>query len=156
MICLLCSTALFSLFLMQENPAATREQAGDFLTPAEKTQLEREENIENRIRVYESVSIRMCKSIRSLVEEKDFQRLPEQLKIWPDFLSMAFRDIDQKISRKKKSKNLIHLEIQLRKALFDLRDLKFHVPPEYQEQFDSELDRVETLRRKLVEILFLS
>src|SRR5213593_2181910 len=156
MLSLLCSTALFSLLLTQENTAATREQAGDFLTPAEKTQLEREENVENRIRVYESVSARMYKSIRNLVEEKEFQHLPEQLKIWPDFLDVAFRDIDQKISRKKKSKNLIHLEIQLRKALLDLRDIKFHVPPEYQDQFESELDRVEAFRKKLVEILFLS
>ena len=49
----------------------------------------------------------------------------EQLKAWPDLMAEASRDIDRNIGRKKKSKNLIHFEIQLRRALLDLRNLKF-------------------------------
>jgi len=80
----------------------------------------------------------------------------EQLKAWPDLMAEASRDIDRNIGRKKKSKNLIHFEIQLRRALLDLRNLKFQVPHEYQDEFESVLDRVDGVRKKLVEILFQS
>ncbi len=147
---------ILAILVARENPATFRASADDFLTPSEKSQLEREENIENRIRIYESASSRIHRSIRGLVERQEFQSFSEQLKAWPGILTEAFRDIDQNIRRKKKSKNLIRFEIHLRKALADLRDLKLQVPLEYQDEFETALDRVDGVRKRLVEILFQS
>lgn len=148
----LCSTILFSLFWTQENAA----HAGDFLTPSEKSQIEREDNVENRIRIYESASARIHRTIRALIERQEFPELLPQMRAWQDLTAEAFRDIDRNIGRKKKSKNLIRFEIQLRKALLDLRNLKFQIPHEYQDEFESVLDRVDGVHKKLVDILFQS
>ena len=76
------------------------------------------------------------------------------MRSWLDLLSEAQQDIEQNISRKKKSKNLIRFEIHLRKAIGDLKERKLQVPADQQEDFESWLTRLDHVRKKFVDILF--
>ena len=128
----------------------------DGLTPTERGQLEKEEKIDNRIRIYEAASLRYQKTIEGEIQKQEAQDIPDELQSWSDLLLASLKDIEGNVGRKKKSKNLIRFEIQLRKALLDLRNLKFQIPNEYQDEFESVLDRVDGVHKKLVDILFQS
>jgi len=138
----------------QEMPSSPKARASEPLTPAEKSQLEREPNVEDRIRVYEAASQRIHLSIRNLIERQEFENVGAEMSSWLDLLSEAQKDVEQNIRRKKKSKNLIRFEIHLRKATGDLKELKLQVPTDQQQDFESWLTRVEQVRKKFFDILF--
>jgi hypothetical protein len=124
------------------------------LTPLEKSQLEVEDKIENRIRTYGLASLRFHKLIEGAVLREDLQNLGESFECWSDLLSSSLKDIEKSVERKKKSKALIRYEIQLRKSISDITELKLKVTLEEQKQFDAWLEQAEEIRRKFVDILF--
>ena len=135
-------------------PSNSKARVSEPLTAAEKNQLEREPNVEDRIRVYEAASSRIYGSIRNLILRQQFEDVGAEMSSWLDLLSEAQQDIEQNISRKKKSKNLIRFEIHLRKAIGDLKERKLQVPADQQEDFESWLTRLDHVRKKFVDILF--
>ena len=58
------------------------------------------------------------------------------------------------VNRKKKSRDLIRYEIQVRKTAGYLQDMRPKVGVEALEEFDSCLGRAEMVRKKFVDILF--
>ena len=138
----------------QEMPSSSKARASEPLTAAEKSQLEREPNVEDRIRVYEAASSRIHRLIRNLIQRQEFENVGAEMSSWLDLLSEAQKDVGQNIRRKKKSKNLIRFEIHLRKATGDLKELKLQVPTDQQQDFESWLTRVEQVRKKFFDILF--
>ncbi len=138
----------------QEMPSSSKARASEPLTTAEKSQLEREPNVEDRIRVYEAASSRIHRSISNLILRQQFEDVGAEMRSWLDLLSEAQKDVEQNIRRKKKSKNLIRFEIHLRKAIGDLKERKLQVPADQQEDFESWLTRLEHVRKKFVDILF--
>jgi len=140
---MLLAWTLILAVVSQEMPSNSKARVSEPLTAAEKNQLEREPNVEDRIRVYEAASSRIYGSIRNLILRQQFEDVGE-----------AQQDIEQNISRKKKSKNLIRFEIHLRKAIGDLKERKLQVPADQQEDFESWLTRLDHVRKKFVDILF--
>jgi hypothetical protein len=126
----------------------------NILTPLEKSQLEAEDKIENRIRTYGLASARLHKLIEGAVLREDSQKLAENFECWSDLLAGSLRDIEKYVERKKKSKALIRYEIQLRKSISDITELKIKVTLEEQKAFDAWLEQAEEIRRKFVDILF--
>ena len=126
----------------------------NILTPLEKSQLEAEDKIENRIRTYGLASTRVHKLIEGAVLREDLQKLAENFECWSDLLASSLKDIEKYVERKKKSKALIRYEIQLRKSISDITELKIRVALEEQKSFDAWLEQAEEIRRKFVDILF--
>ena len=124
------------------------------LTAAEKEQLQKEQKIDSRIKIYETASTRLFKALEANVLKEDFQSVPACLKTWTSLLDLAVEDINANASRKKKSKALIRYEIQLRKALADVQGFKIRAPVDEQDEFDAFLNRAEEIRKKFVDILF--
>jgi hypothetical protein len=136
-------------------------QYGSFVPPAdsalnavEKLKIENELKIENRIKIYWQASEGIQKSIRNEVSKDSYQSLPTDLKLWTSLLSESLKDIQANLKTKKKSKNLIRFEIQVRKAISDSQNYKIKAPVELNDVFDACLDQAEKIRQEFVEILF--
>ena len=127
---------------------------GDGLTAAERAELQRQQKIEGRIKVYQSACRRLLKTVETEVLKDDFQSVPDTLKSWLALLELAAQDIDKNESRKKKSKALIQYEILLRKEISDVQGFKIRAPVDQQDNFEAWLTRAEEIRKKFVDILF--
>ena len=153
MISLLGILALIAGLLVQERvtPLIPNPQ---FLTPAEKSRLKQESDIEGRIRVYQTASMRFQKSIQLAAKQPEVTDILADLQSWVEMLSASLEDIETNVNRKKKSRDLIRYEIQVRKTAGDLQDMRPKVGVEALEEFDSCLGRAEMVRKKFVDILF--
>ncbi len=136
-------------------------QAGSFSLPAdsplnsvEKLKIENELKIESRIKIYRQASERIQKIIEESVSKDNYQNLPTDLKLWTSLLSESLKDIQTHLKTKKKSKNLISFEIQVRKAISNSQNYKIKAPTELQDVFESCLAQAEKIRQEFVEILF--
>jgi hypothetical protein len=136
-------------------------QAGTFTPPAgsalnegEKLKIANEASVESRIKIYRQASERIQKNIEDAVSKDSFQALPADLKMWTSLLSESLNDIQSNLKSKKKSKNLIRFEIQVRKAISNSQSYKIKSPVETHDDFDACLDQAEKIRRQFVDILF--
>lgn len=125
-------------------------------TAKEAKKLEKEkDDIEDRIDVYRKASERILKNLRNTVSKKKFEAVPESLSIWMTLITESLKDIEANLDRKKKKpKPLIKYEIQVRKAIKDIRDYKIRAPVDQQDIFNKCISRAENARARMVEILF--
>lgn len=123
-------------------------------SPAEKSRIERERNINDRIKVYEKASARIQGDIQTAISKEDFRTAPETLKLWTLLLEESLKDIEANLKSKKKSRPLIRYEIQVRKAIAALQDGKLRTPVNLHDTFDSCLARARDIHKRFVEILF--
>jgi hypothetical protein len=127
----------------------------DVFNSGEKSQLVKaNNNVERRIKVYDTASRRIQKDLGTAAAKEDFETVPDNLKLWTSLLSKSLEDIQGNLKTKKKSRALINYEIQLRKSITNLQSFKIRAPVEQQDLFDSSIAQTETVRKKLVEILF--
>jgi hypothetical protein len=144
-------TFLLSMLLQAASPPSALDNV---LNPEEKARIERETKIDGRIKVYESASTRIQKTLQTAVSEEEFQAVPDSLKLWTALLSGSLQDIEANLKTKKKSRALINYEIQVRKAISNTQSYKLKAPVEQQETFDSCISQAESVRKRFVEILF--
>ena len=148
---------LFSLILcmlLQTAGVAPLSFPDDVLSTAEKIQVERESNVDRRIKIYESASARIQKELQEAIAKDNFQTVPNNLNKWVLLLSSSLRDIESNLKANKKSRPLINYEIQVRKAIANTQKNKMRAPVEQQDIFESSLSQAEAIRKKFVEILF--
>lgn len=124
------------------------------LTPSEKSQLEREVKIDNRINLYRNASTRCLGSFMHAMARHDLQFVDGHLSSWLAFLGASLKDVEANVGRKKRSRALIRYEIHLRKAIVDVRGAKLKATVEHEKAFDSWLAEAEEIRKKFVHILF--
>jgi hypothetical protein len=136
-------------------------QAGDFslsadstLNSEEKLKIQKEKNINGRIKIYKQASDRIQKSIQDATAKNNFEIVSNDLKAWTSLLSESLQDIETNLKSKKKSKNLIRYEIQVRKAISNTQNYKIKAPVDQQDLFESCLEQAEKIRTKFVDILF--
>lgn len=147
------SLFLLVVFLLQaDNPGAW----GDVFSIAERLQLNSKSKIEDRIKIYESVSSRYHKGVEQAANKLDFKRIPAILQSWTAALSESYADINRNVERKKKSSALIKFEIQLRKSIVDMQDARIKAPLDDQDHYDEWIAQAEKVRQQFVEILFLN
>jgi hypothetical protein len=150
---LLLQLIVLTLFAFPQ-VAAIPDLAEGVLNAKEKQNLAREDNVEKRIKIYESASKRIQKTLRGYVSDGDFSEVPETLKLWNSLLSASLKDIEANLKTKKKSRPLIRFEIQVRKAIADLRDYQTKAPLDQQNAFDSCLAQAEKVHQRFVDIIF--
>jgi hypothetical protein len=149
---LLSQLLILAILLVQV--AAIPPSTDETLNPKEKEQLARATNVEQRIKVYEDASKRIHQTLHSMAAGGDFGKIPDTLKAWNSLLAGSLEDIAANLKTKKKSKALIHYEIQVRKAVTAAQDYKNNIPPDQVDTFNSCLAEVEKIRKRLVEIIF--
>ena len=139
-------------FLLQN--AGVPPVPADALSPDETARLEKEVNVERRIKVYEEASARIQQSLVTAVNKEDFQTVPDRLKAWTTLLTKSLQDIETNLKAKNKSKQLIKYEIQLRKSIATMQGYKIKAPADLQDDFDACSAQAEKVRKRFVEILF--
>jgi hypothetical protein len=147
-------TPFFLALSLLFQAAAGPPDMSNILNPAEQAQMSAAQKVEDRIKVYLNASIRIQRSLHETVTKKEYETTPNTLQLWGSLLSKSLEDIEANLKTKKKSKALIRYEIQVRKALVDLRNSKVNAPYEQQDAFDDCITRAESIRKKFVEILF--
>jgi hypothetical protein len=146
--------ALLLSLLLQSGGAQPSPE--DCFSPVERAQFEKAVSIDNRIKIYEKVSIRLQQELATAVTKEDFQSVPRTLNNWNSLLSKSLEDIEANLKSKKKSRALINYEIQIRKSIDRVQNLKIRATMDLQDPFDSCLEQAEKVRRRFVEILFRS
>jgi len=134
--------------------APSPNPAPDCLTPLEKIRLQTEVKLDNRIKIYTEGCARCSDSLSNLIQQQNLQEVPALLQSWLEMLEASVRDIEASPGRKDKSRALLRYEIRLRKAIDAVQESKIKANLEQQDQFESWLARAETLRKKLVALLF--
>jgi len=137
---------------LQANWASSFE--GDIFTAKEIEKLEKERDINDRIKVYKDASERIQERLNKAVSRKQFQSVPGDLALWTALLTNSYEDIKASIDPNKKSRNLIKFEIQVRKSLDDFQNNKIKAPLNQHDAFDACLTEAEAIRKKFVEIIF--
>jgi len=127
---------------------------GNALNVEEKGRIIRAQSIDDRIKVYHSASKRMQQSVDAAVRSNDFSGLPDALKLWVALLTGSLEDIEANLKTNKKSKALIHYEIQVRKANSAFRGYKTKAPVDQQDALDEQITGAEKIRMKFVDIIF--
>jgi hypothetical protein len=111
-------------------------------------------NLERRIKTYQTASARIQRTIHEAVSKDEFQSVPDDLRLWVALLTGSLKDIEDHLASKKKSKALKEYEIHLRKAIGTTRGYRTRAPVDQQDIFESCLTQAETTRRKFVQLLF--
>lgn len=129
---------------------------GSLFSPAESARLAGAKSLDDRIKVYESASGRMRETIEKLARREAFGAIPDALETWTSLLGQSLEDIRAHTPPgRKKSKRLIRYEIQVRKAVAGMKELKIKSPVELADAFDTFLARAESVRKEFIDILFL-
>ena len=144
-------TCLFLVFLQA---AGTPPPSGEIFNAKEKARFEKADKVDGRIKVYTDASKRIQQTLEDAINKDDFQAFPDNLKLWTSLLSKSLEDIETNLKSKKKSKNLIRFEIQVRKAISNSLNYKIKSPVELHDAFDACLEKAEKIRQQFVEILF--
>jgi hypothetical protein len=140
-------------WLQGTNPPLAASSAG-CMTAVEERRLSAEGKIDNRIKIYRQISIRLHKAVETAVSQKNFNEIPALLGCWKECLTASLKDIEPNVSRKKKSGALKDYEIQVRKSILRMGDARLKAPYEQQEDFESWIDQATMVREKFVDILF--
>lgn len=147
-----CGLILFLLFHSGYIPSFP----DGILTAKETRKFEKNaDNLGERLEVYKDASSRMQKDLGRIIRKKEFVSVDGRLQSWILLLSESLKDIKSNIDpKKKRPKDLIKYEIQIRKALNDLKDFQMRAPYEQQDMFESCIDRADAIRGEIVDILF--
>lgn len=143
---------LFLYAFLQVTPVPLLE--GYALNVEEKGRISRAQSVDNRIKVYHSASKRMQQSVHAAVSSNDFSGFPDALKLWVALLTGSLEDIEANLKTNKKSKALIHYEIQVRKANSAFRGYKTKAPVDQQDELEEQITGAEKIRQKFVDIIF--
>ena len=138
----------------QASSAPPAPGALESLTATEKGQLEREPNVDNRIRVYEAANLRFQKQVEGEFQNDEFDRIPPQLGAWTEMLETSRKDVEANANRKKKSRAVIRYEIQLRKTISEVKNLALKATADHQKYLEDWLNSAERVRKSLVDVLF--
>jgi hypothetical protein len=148
-------TILFLMITGISVQAGSIAPKGDSMLPLERSKLQNENKIDNRIKIYNTASDRWLKTFSSAVGDNKFESVPSVLQAWLSLLTESLKDIDANVGRKKKSGALIGYEIHLRKSINEVKDSKIKAPVEQQDCFDTWIAQAEKIQSKFLDILFL-
>jgi hypothetical protein len=126
----------------------------DCLSQADRARLVTESKLDNRIKVYDEASSRCERMINSLIQREEFMEAPAKLTTWTGLLEAALKDIDSAPGRKDKSKPLIRFEIHLRRSINAMQESKMKALAEHQDDFEKWIGGAESVRKKIVAMLF--
>jgi hypothetical protein len=124
------------------------------LTDLDKKRLSTEAGIEKRIRICKEISDRFHKDVEQAEKKQAAEGVSVLLACWSDHLTVALKDIEANINRKKRSGALKDFEIHLRKSIRDMEDSRLKTPYQEISHYDAWLEQANVVRKKFVDILF--
>jgi hypothetical protein len=124
------------------------------LIPKEKEKFAKAVNVEQRIKVYESATVRIHQTLHKMAAEGSYTKISESMRVWNTLLAGSLQDIEANLKTKKKSRPLIRYEIQVRKLLKEAEGVKNSMPAEEEEMFKSLLAQAEVIRKRFMAIIF--
>ena len=127
---------------------------GDIFTDKEIIKLEKEKDVNDRIKIYTNASKRIQKRLNEAASKGEFGSVPDDLNLWMELLIKSLEDIKTNLEPGKKSKNLIKYEIQVRKSLADMEDYMIKAPLEQQDAFESSIRQAGEIRQRFVALIF--
>jgi hypothetical protein len=145
--------AFLLLLNLQSGPLDLDSLGPEVLSSSERARIARENKLDNRIKVYEKVSIRYLRTLQGQMRTEE-QDIESTLEHWLSVLRFSLADIEKHAERKKKSRPLIHYEIQLRKAIVDVRELRLKAVAEDDPLFERWLTGAESIRNRFVDVIF--
>jgi hypothetical protein len=123
-------------------------------SPEEMRRLQKEDSVENRIKIYQEASERIQKDLHQSAAKEEFKTVPDKLKTWTLLLANSLEDIETNLKAKKKPRSLINYEIHVRKAIGNTESYKIKAPADQEDAFNSCIAQAENVHKKFVEILF--
>ncbi len=123
-------------------------------TPAERKRIAAEAKIDGRIKVYTAAVSDRYKQLAAAVAADKPEAVAQVLDSWMQVLDFSLQDIRTHAGRRSKSRALRRFEIELRKAIGALDDLRVSVPFEQMQAVESFIGRAEKIRAAIVAILF--
>lgn len=132
----------------------TGAPAPDCLLAAEKARLQTDAKLDDRLKIYDGASVRCRDFVTAAVKSQDLQSIPRVLKCWTGLLEDSLKDLEQSTVRKDKSKALRRFEINLRKEIGDMQELKLKASADQFDSFEAWLTRAEAIRKRFVDMLF--
>lgn len=148
---LMCMLALTLWF---QGSAGSSLATSGCLNAVEQKRLSAEEKIDGRVNVYRRISERLHLSIESTVAKQNFDDVPALVRCWRELLTVSLKDIEANINRKKKSGALINYEIQVRKSIVDMDDVRLKVPSPQESDFEAWISQAKAAHGRFVDILF--
>jgi hypothetical protein len=124
------------------------------LSTVDTRRLALQESIEGRIRIYREFSERYRASMEDAARKQAFDQVPALLACWQELLASSLKDIEATINRRKKSGALINYEIQVRKSINDVNDVRLKAPYQLNNEFIAWSTQADAVRKRFVDILF--
>ncbi len=149
---LACALAL-TLWLQGYTPPSTFT-GSDCLTEKEKKDFSGQSKVDGRVKVYRRISERLHLAIEAEASKQKWDGIPPLVGCWKELLTVSLRDIEANINRKKKSGALIEYEIQLRKSIVDMKDVRLKMPYPQQDDLEAWLSQADAAHKRTVDILF--
>jgi hypothetical protein len=146
--------SVFLILTLLAQTAGLPPAAAKAFTPKENFRLGLSKSPNSRISIYDEASERIQKDLQGTAKKEQFETVSDLLTTWVSLLQISLEDIETNSKANKKTKKLRKFEIHIRKAIKDLRDIKLKAPVEQQDTFDSCIAKAETIRKKLIDILF--
>lgn len=147
---LLSITLIYGLLVQ----AAAAAQAPTCLQATDRSRLEKETKLDNRIKIYEEASNRCQQLLTDLVQRQDYQLVPGYLQSWSSLLDQSLNDIEASPGRKDKSRALRKFQINLRKAESAVQELKLKATVDQFDAFEAWLRRAEQVHKRFMDLLF--
>ncbi len=115
-------------------------------TPEERSRLERERDVVDRMDTYRKVCQRYVQRIGQDIRQSDYQRLAETLDLYIDLINKVAAELDA--FPFKKGKKLKRFEITMRENLDSLQNWHKIAPLELSERLGRAVELTENLRRQ--------
>lgn len=120
-------------------------------TPEERSRLERERDVVDRMDTYRKVCERYVQQIGQHLRQNDYQRLAETLDLYIDLLGKVAAELDA--FPFKKGKKLKRFEITMRENLDSLQNWHKVAPLELNERFSKAVELTGTLRKQSIDLV---
>ena len=135
-------------------PGRASSLSTDCLTPLEKSRLQTELKLDNRIKIYSQGCERCIRSLSDLIQQQQPQLVPVLLQSWAEMLDASLKDIQASPGRKDRSRALLKYEIRLRQAIGAVQESSIRAGAGQQDHFERWMAQAEVIRKKLVAMLF--
>jgi hypothetical protein len=146
--------SLFLILNLLVQAAGASPTTAEPFTPKEKSQLSLARSLNSRITIYDEAALRIQQELQETLKKEHFEKVPDILTAWVSLLQTSISEIEIDGKTNKKSKQLRKFEIHLRKAIKDFSYIKLKAPHEQHDAFDSCIAKAETIRKKMIDILF--
>ncbi|MBI4456545.1 MAG: hypothetical protein HY644_11680 [Acidobacteria bacterium] len=141
---------VLSILIWQATPLA-----GSLFTEKERAQYNEKSNLGDRMQLFGAVVERYRKDFEAHNRRTDAETFMKSLNNYSELLQLIETDVKQfPEEKKRRSKPLRKLEIELRKAREDLQNFKQNISVDQQAVFERRIEQTESVRTTILQFIF--